>query len=69
MTAGHDEGMRIKWDIGEGRDAKWNKAQYHHAKLTIWEFFHNDIVQMYQRRIAPKEISNIIRLRTGFILP
>jgi len=69
MTAGHDREMRIKWDIGEGKDPKWNKAQRDQAKSVIWEFLHGDIVPMYEKRIAPNGIVNIIKLKTGFVLP
>ena len=68
MTAGHDREMRIKWEIGDGTDPKWTRAQREQAKTTIWEFFHDDIVSMYAR-MAPNGIVNSIKLKTGFVLP
>lgn len=61
--------MREKWDIGDGTDTKWNKAQRDLAKSTIWEFFKDDIVPMYTGRTAPNGIVGIVKLKTGFVLP
>lgn len=69
----HDK-LRKKWDLGDGKDAKWGPAEKAKAKEVLWDFVKVMIqslrrVRHGKKRPGVQKVSKTIRSETGFRLP